>query len=241
MGVYTDTILNTAGLVAYWKLDETSGTTAVAQFGGINGTRSGVIYGGSPIVSDGNQNSVGFDGINDYVSFGNTFNFPNKAAYTIETWVWPVTAGGSSGFPTFLSNTQYATNTGGYEMYLDKANMRWVYSRRGANVTNYCYGPTGGVQNTTWCHIVARYDPGINQMRLIVNGELAGTASSSLNQGTTSQAFRLGSYAGGTDFFQGHLDEVAIYNVIVPMATLKEHYERGIANRWDHGSYAFIM
>lgn len=243
--IYKETILNTPGLVAYWKVDETSGSTAQATFGGVNGTRVGVISGSSPIVPENltgvGATSVGFDGVNDYVSMGNNFDFPGKVPYTIELWIWPVITGGSSSFPTFLSNTQYASGTGGYEMYFDRPNLRWVWSRRGDNVTNYCYGPSGGIQDRVWVHLVIRYDPGLNQMAMWANGTLIGTATSSVNQSSTTSSFRLGSYAGGSDFFNGHLDEVAIYNIIVPMSTFKDHYQRGISSRFDGGSYACII
>ena len=40
MGAYSDRVM-ADGAVAYWKLDETSGTTAVDSLGGNNGTISG--------------------------------------------------------------------------------------------------------------------------------------------------------------------------------------------------------
>lgn len=244
--IYTDTILSTPGLVGYWKLDETSGSIAWSANGAVNGNRYGVISGGTPIWPEWNHDgtgegySVGFDGVNDYVDFGNTFGFINKDSFTLEAWVWPAN-GGPTGFPTFLSKMRYGTGYGGYEIYLDKANQRFVWARRGGNVTNFCYSAQWGIAYQTWYHVVARYDGSVNEMTMFVDGVWHSTTVSSSNMAANDWNFRFGCYSGGTDWYQGHLDEVAVYNWALSDAHIVRHYQRGTRNRFDVGSYAFIL
>jgi hypothetical protein len=63
----------TTGLVAHWKLDETSGTTAADASG--NGHQAALQNGPTPSTNvppllAGNPRSLGFDGVNDYAEVG---------------------------------------------------------------------------------------------------------------------------------------------------------------------------
>src|SRR5262252_5774576 len=72
------------GAIAYWRLDERSGTTAVDVIGGVNGTiTGGVTLGQAGALSDGNP-AMTFDGSTGKIVTGNVV-FP--AAYTVETWI----------------------------------------------------------------------------------------------------------------------------------------------------------
>jgi hypothetical protein len=81
------TTVTTAGPVAYYRLDESSGTTASTVGGGYSGT-----YIGSPsknqngLVNDGDH-SVKFDGANDAITANSVANHANWPGMTMEAWV----------------------------------------------------------------------------------------------------------------------------------------------------------
>ena len=84
-----------AGLAAYWKLNEASGTTATDSIGTFNATLSG----GATFVNDATRGNVlSVDGVSDALS--NT-NPVNVAGGTVLGWVWlaPGAADGGHAFP----------------------------------------------------------------------------------------------------------------------------------------------
>ena len=81
--VATSCIQPPEGLIAWWPLDETSGTTAIDMVGGNDGT-----YVNSPTPVMGNvAYALSFDGINDYVDLGNDSSLDIPGSVTILAWV----------------------------------------------------------------------------------------------------------------------------------------------------------
>ena len=91
MSAYSDLVVATSGLASYWRLGESSGTTATAAFGATNGTYtgSGVTYGQPGLLAgDPSATSVLFDdGIPGSCSFGDVYDFTGTAAFSAEVWV----------------------------------------------------------------------------------------------------------------------------------------------------------
>lgn len=74
--------------VAYWKLDETSGTTATDSVGGNNGTYTGGYTLNQPGIPSTGRPSVLFDGTSGYVNLGAPAALNLTAAWTLEAWVY---------------------------------------------------------------------------------------------------------------------------------------------------------
>jgi len=71
------------GLVAYWQFAEGQGETAFDLCEGSNG----VIHGGTRV--DGKVNgAIGFDGVDDYIDFGNPEPLAIAQEITVLMWVW---------------------------------------------------------------------------------------------------------------------------------------------------------
>ncbi|MDP2710198.1 MAG: LamG-like jellyroll fold domain-containing protein, partial [Solirubrobacteraceae bacterium] len=83
-GSYADAILATPGLLSYWRLGETSGTTASDAKGGRHGTYlNGVALGAEgALVGDANT-AASFDGVNDSVTVP---ALPSSVDFTVEGW-----------------------------------------------------------------------------------------------------------------------------------------------------------
>ena len=71
-GVCGCNVATPAGLIGYWALNETSGTTASDVVGSRNGTLRN--FGAAPWVAGRFGNALSFDGNNDYVDVGNVSN-----------------------------------------------------------------------------------------------------------------------------------------------------------------------
>src|SRR4029453_13384502 len=100
------------GAVAYWRLGETSGTSAVDVIGGANGTISGgVMLGQTGALADGNTAML-FDATNEYVNVPNgSYAAIGTGPLTLECWMKSAAAYPATP-PFFVDNT--GTNTVGF-------------------------------------------------------------------------------------------------------------------------------
>ncbi|HQL76094.1 MAG TPA: malectin domain-containing carbohydrate-binding protein, partial [Phycisphaerae bacterium] len=143
-------------------------------------------------------------------------------AYTLEAWVKPDSVGAAQNVlvrtqndpRTTWSHQLHVTATG------NPRHRTWDGSER--QVTGPAAAPAG-----EWTHLVAT---AVNnsQMQLYVNGVSAGatTLGTLWNSGTQ---WRVASPAGGGtgDWFRGAVDEVAIYQSVLPADRIMDHYAVG--------------
>jgi len=80
-------------------------------------------------------------------------------------------------------------------------------------------------QADQWYHIAATYDGA--EMRIYINGVSAGTLPISLQIETNSSPLCIGNNCGD-EFFNGLIDEVAIYNTALSPIEVLYHYGRGV-------------
>lgn len=222
MSTYSDAVLATSGLVAYWKLDETSGT-AIADASG-NG-HGGTAYesptlGVASLVPEDDGTAIDFDGAIDNIQIPYHAAFAS-APWSIEAWV---RADGRSGqFRTVLNNTGggngqllYATDSNKWQI--------WVWPNPGA--TDATKVGTANVVLGEMVHLVATYSG--TTLSLYVNGELNATGTTGTWVGNNGTALILGRVApAGGNQFDGVIDEVSYYSVALDATTIEAHYTLG--------------
>src|SRR5262245_49341818 len=107
------------GAVAFWRLGETSGTTAVDNVGGNNGTISGGVTLNQPGPWSGNA-AMAFDGTTGKISTAATMTIP--IAGTVEVWMITTQPGQITAFSQQVAG-QFAIGV---------LNSRWyIYSGEG--------------------------------------------------------------------------------------------------------------
>lgn len=76
----------------------------------------------------------------------------------------------------------------------------------------------------TWTHVVTVYEGGV-QIKVYVNGSLMATEAQTLNINHTT-SFDIGrAYPNSYDrYFDGFIDELAIYNTALDATTISNHY-----------------
>lgn len=221
--VYAGKILATAGLISYWRLGEAVGvTTAVDQKGPNEGTYvSGVALGQAGAITGDPDTAAGFDGVDDRVSVP---DFAPPVNLSLEAWIYP-----------------QDTATGNDRIIIDKSNNE--YDLR-INVNGNLQFITGGISaiDTTlnfatpananrWYHVVVTFDDAANTVSFYRDGCLTRTVSgfTGLVQDTVSE-LRIGRHSTLTlPSFNGRIDEAAIYNVPLTLATIQNHYGGGCA------------
>jgi hypothetical protein len=215
---YAGTIFSN-GPVAYYRLDETTGTTAFDYAGGYNGTYFNTTLGVPGFSSLDPDTAVMFSGLNSYVGNidGTKINFTGHTNFSLEAWVNASVAQNDQA--TIIAKgigNNGTTETEQFGLDVLSGNYRFFTysSKSGIYQVTATVGPNG-----TWQHIVGVYDDlGTTNMYLYVNGALQGsrgTLAGGLNN--TQSPVSIGSKRTGNDpnydgTFVGTIDEVAIYN-----------------------------
>ena len=87
---------------------------------------------------------------------------------------------------------------------------------------------TGGFNDGNWHYVVFRRTKSSGALALYVDGVSQGTATGTTSSLTAPSYIRFGSLQTGNIFFNGKLDEVAIYNsLVLSSTTISSHYQSG--------------
>ncbi|MBP9759412.1 LamG domain-containing protein [Candidatus Dojkabacteria bacterium] len=188
----------TSGLVAYWKMDETSWGTVSDSSGNNN---NGTALNGATVTTGKFGNGGSFDGSNDYIQIPDNSNLNFVALpYTISVWVNKYSDSGIH-FRRLLDKT-ISGQPNGYGFDMSDTQIRMLGSE------NYAYSYT--VSNNNWYLLTVTSD-GSGIGKIYVNGSQVGSGAYRSNNPNTGAA-RIGMASDSSSFFHGILDEVRLYN-----------------------------
>jgi len=197
--------------LGYWELDETSGTTALDSSGnGNNGTYVGGITQGTSGAFSGSS-AVLFDGSTGYVDLGGIWSGANEL--TIETWVnVSSSTGGFQAVVSSLALSQFAhlqlSDIGNITTYTDTGTL---------NFNNISQNPVDD-----WRHIALVAESG--NSKIYIDGIEVSSNTATFASVNSASSIRIGSgYAGGR-FFNGLIDDVAIYDHALSSADINRHF-----------------
>jgi hypothetical protein len=211
--VTTFTITNT---FAYWKFDETSGSSAADSSGNGNtgslisfpGDNSQWIPGRVGGALNLNNTNVG----QGYVTAADSpsLNFTNSLSFSLAAWV--------KGTPAQISGAGIiAKGYGGNEEYaMDVSGGAFrFYVRNAAGVSSPIQSSVA--PNNRWQHLIATYDAASGVMNLYVNGQLVSTGPAPTSLLSNGHVVSIGSRESGAVSgyvwpFNGVIDDVRIYN-----------------------------
>jgi hypothetical protein len=199
-----------AGVIAYWPLDDGSGTVALDATGNGN---TGTLVNGPTWTTGAVAGALAFNGINQSVSVAHTAAL-DAFPLSVSAWIKTTSTTGVSG----IVNKYVANSNNGYNLFLNNGAICAWYSRSG---TNYVYDgggctlQTAGYNNGLWHQVVYVVDTA--GARLYVDGAQVGTLGWTGPAGppTTTQPVHIGHYPGafgGVEYFAGGIDDVRIYN-----------------------------
>ncbi len=154
------------------------------------------------------ENSIHFDGSNDYVDCGNHSSLDITGnTLTIEAWIYPTS------FKTNVWEGVVLSKTGGGDngYMLRVGNGGEVNFNIGTGFWNELYSGTGALTLNNWHHIAGTYDG--TTMRLYVDGVEMSTRSLSNNVGSASNNLLIGEDPKDNGrHFPGAIEEVKIWN-----------------------------
>ena len=206
-----------ASLIAYWAMDETSGS--IAHDTGALPANDATTVAAPTWVPGRIGNALQFNGTTQYATTPDSNDLDITTAITIAAWVKPEKVG-SSNIPQQLVQKAATGGTNGYEIGLtgatstapQKAYIRFNEASNGDafRVTSTTLYPTNG---TTWIHIAGTWDG--TTIRFYYNGVAQGTPVAFAGPiAANTRALSLGGPAtfDASRLFKGAMDDVRVYN-----------------------------
>jgi len=217
-------VVVTNGLVAWWKFDETDGSTAADSFGSNNGTL--VNFSASPAWTNDTPGAASagalfFDGVNDFVDCGTAFGAISNAM-TVELWI------------------KHEAITGIWDIYLTKlqdVNNRW-YLRVNGDDSAGAYGKNAGAEIYLPGNVVSTKKADSNEWHHVAFTAAVGSTcvwyvdGLQAGIGTVTQAasfanagkLLIGAYDGAALAVRALIDDVRIYNRALSPAEILQNY-----------------
>ncbi len=218
----TETPLCPEGIVHYWKLDETTGSPYMDSIGG-----SDACCVSCPAAITGFlEGALDFNGVSDYLSTPNIIN--PSSAITVMAWIKPYDLGQSGPDECIISKENV------FELTVEENGDRvsWVILDGQGSYDEY---EPSAAENTisegAWTHVAATFDG--SKQAIYINGDFIGEDNAAFSTlGNPNNPYLIG-YSGIWEdrYFDGGIDEVAVYNEALSATDINQIYEDGLAGQ----------
>ncbi|HEU4702431.1 MAG TPA: LamG-like jellyroll fold domain-containing protein [Conexibacter sp.] len=207
--------------LGWWRLGDTSGTAAVDQMGANNGTysSSGVTRGQTGLVPADGDKAVALNGSTGYASVPAASLFNLGRAITLEAWIKPTSLPSNGAFRSVMTKAE------AYSLQFNGPRLEFTVIQSGTR--RRLQTPNGVIVAGGTYHVVGTFD-GTTQ-RLYVNGTQVASVALSGSASTSSAPIAIGSWDGRSEFFNGTLDEAAVYGTVLSAAQVRAHYDAASA------------
>lgn len=201
--------------IGYWRFNDGSGTIARTSVAGIDGVYVEAPNLANPGVVVGNR-SVTLNGYSQYVRLGNDARYNLQGAFSLECWV------------------KINAFTRNWEAIMTKGDNAWRLHRNGsartvafgANGLGADLAGTSIIDDGQWHHLAAVYDGAARY--LYVDGSLEAYAPSTGNVAINAYNVLIGENEQAFNrFFNGSIDEAAIYNRALSPDEVQSHFAGG--------------
>jgi len=223
-----------AALIAYWQMDETSGSTAGdSSPQGHDGIYSGVTLANMPLPGKIGGSGPRFDGANDYVSvysagFDSAFDGQVGSAmvwakvYDASVWTDGVYRH-CFNFFVDASNRVHIRKSGG----AGNNQMEVWYKAAGVQETIYATSLT----STDWVHYAVTWSNVADEVKFFVNGVQAGGTQTGLGSWTgnlSAANTKIGAYDASQLSWNGWLGHVVVLNRVATPAEIAAVHAWGV-------------
>ncbi|WP_299781479.1 PKD-like domain-containing protein [uncultured Formosa sp.] len=164
-------------------------------------------------------NDFDFNGTNTSVNFGNAYNL--NGPFSIEIWAKP---NSTSGQQTIFSKRSATNSSSGYDLTLSNGNTVKFNWNNGNSIS------ASGLSTSRWYHIAITYNG--SAYKLYIDGVLKASQNGDGPQSNTSLAL-LGAVQSSllpTNYFNGWLDELRIWNTALTAEQIQEMMNQEIQN-----------
>jgi len=205
------------GMISCWKFDEDAGTTAFDSVGENDGT----IYGATRTTGrvDG---ALSFDGVDDYVEVLDSTSLDITDEITIETWIKP---------KEYTYIEWVVSKYKAYHLGLDSdSRINHVRFELQISELSRIYTSSDGTVNLNeWNHIAVTANS--TNLFFYIDGVQDEVIIGVNVYGVSDYKLWIGSDEFAETFFEGIIDEVAIYNRALTSDEIQQHYYNGAHTR----------
>jgi len=202
------------GMIGYWTFDDGTAKDTV-------GTNDGTIYGATWTTGIVNG-ALSFDGVDDCVNVPHhpSLNFYSEDSFTIEALVKTSTLGSIQSIVT----KQDAVES--YSLRID-ANGKAQFFLKDSNAIPLSVNGVSNIANNSWHHVVGVRDHTENKIKIYVDGTIEISVIDTLTGGFDSYGDLGIGYSGYGNwwYFNGLIDEVAIYHRALTASEIQQHYQ----------------
>jgi len=162
-----------------------------------------------------NANSISLDGTDDNIVLATSSDFDTTSAFTISAWVNPTALTNYEHVWSRFSSSHtqfYITPSGNLTLTVDRVSFP---------------ASTGTVSTGSWQHIAVSWQSGTGATAFYINGSAAGTGTNTttLSSGTTKVTIGTKATPSGSNFFNGLMDEVALFNSVLSASQISNIYK----------------
>ncbi|MGW4728485.1 LamG-like jellyroll fold domain-containing protein [Streptomyces shenzhenensis] len=209
---------------AMWQMDDAAGAGAAA---GSAPERTAELRGGAVPGSAGAKGTaVSFDGQDDY-AVTDIPTVDTSTGFSVSAWAKLAQMPDHAA----IIAAQPGNHAPGFELYYSKTYDRWAFNQYkadepGAGIARAMQASAGGAQAGQWTHLVGTFSASSDELKLYVNGQLAGTAAyDSPWDARRGLQIGAGSYDGQPgSFFPGAIDELQIFDKPISAAEVTRLY-----------------
>ncbi len=215
--------------LAYWSYNDGSGATLTDSVAGRNGTLTNMdpstdwVAGRTGTAGD---YALDFDGSNDYIALGvqAALNFNKNVPFSVSTWIYDRSASGTGGTMGIVGTID---STNFYGWAIDRQSVGPLMRFEMTSTTGRKLAlDSAAYPVNQWVHVAVTYDgsDNANGMKVYINGVPSGTINSNQSGGAlpTTNPGAIGSYGGTSRFFNGRLDDTAIFGTVLAPNAVKQ-------------------
>lgn len=206
--------------IAYWRLGDASGSTMVDSSGnGRNGTyNNSPTLGVAGLLSSDADTAVNFASASSQsATFADDNSLDGLSAFTVEAWIKPTTVSASQ---NMIVSRDGGTNRS-FQFRLNNGKLEFLKISGGTGISSSTLSA-----GSTY-HVAAVYNG--TDIRMYVNGALNGSPVAATGTlGTVTRDLEIAARIGAL-YFNGVIDEVAVYGTALSSTRISDHYAAGTA------------
>src|SRR3989344_8010310 len=203
-----------SGLIGYWNFDESSGAVASDSSGnGLTGTlQSNAAWTAGKVGGAGQ-----LDGSGDFVNVPHNNALNAGTEVTISAWI---NADSLAAYNTIVQKgVNYGLQLGGS----NPSELSFFFNNGGL-IGHYTSG--ANIQTGRWYHVAATFNEATNEIKIYLDGANIYTDTQSLDMNTDTSDILIGN-SGGSEYWDGALDDVRVYSRALTPVEIQQLYQFG--------------
>lgn len=224
--VFSNSLRNSLmlNLIAEYKLDG----DAIDSWGG---NAAGTISGATTYASCVQSSCYNFSAGNNYIELADSLKLRLVSGGTISVWIYPRSAGVSNTRGRIIDKSTDENSTNGYNIRLWDNNTIHSYVNYSADTTTV----NNVITFNQWHLVTVTFSS--SGSKIYINGIDKTSNSGTVLPPNIGGVTRIGNTAYAAQYvFDGYIDEVRIYNAVIPVSEIKEQYYLGV-NKLFANSY----